>query len=960
MVVHSDRQQFHRRNRNRFFKGERGYLFSTGRNPVGTGRFSGVTLLLLIFILSVAGCSVDDGPVITENNFQELELADFVEPDFPFITTSLDARQLGDGFPADGNVTPRCLALLLAEDAYACFDTDMLRWSAAWTGDFLPMVTMAQISYRDFFNKDNQIPYPLGQPKIATGVYPGWSAGEPDFTDPRPPAPNPGDPKSGPVPPEMARWEGVSLQGEHAVLNYTVGGITIRELPSATMSGDQVLFTRSFHISEEREEILTLTAAEITDLSEVEPGERYVLVRHESSPDSVTAVGLQGDGAAEIVVEEGRYLTITFPAGSESITETVVLWRGPAGRANDFETMMAGTAEAAHFDEPPETRWDTVVRTEVQQAPDTSAFVIDPLPLPVPNPWQRNIRASDIAFFSDGRAAVVTFEGDVWMVDGIGSDETLEWRRFASGLYETQSIEIVDNEIYVFGKDGLIRLTDRSGNGEADWYENFSNLMGQSMETREWASDMVAAPDGGFFVAKGGALDMGPRTGTTPVAPGFRGGSHHSGTIVKISEDGQDLQVYATGFRGPYIGIHPETGILSVSDQQGHQVPSTPIYLVEEGDYFGVLPTAHRDPVPDITPPLTWIPHSVDRSGMSQAWVTGDQMGPLSERLVHISFGQPGLFQVLMDEMDGRTVQGGVSVIPGLYPAPMMKGAVSPIDGQLYVIGFNVWDSNSSGVSALVRLRYTGETSYLPNAFSVREGGVMLRFTTPLQESAVQDISNWQVQRWEYRRTEAYGSGHFRLNGEPGQERMPVFSAHLSDDRQGVWLAIPDIQPAEQMEIRWTMEAEDGTSIRDALWFSVNEVHPPELSYWGFEGLNAGDLVAAGSGVASATQSDEEVSLERGRDLFRQTGCIGCHSVDGEDSSAMAARGTSMAGLFGSERVFSDGTTAVADEAYLRESILNPGSQIVEGYEEGMPSFQGILTDAQIESIILYIRSLAD
>ena len=48
----------------------------------------------------------------------------------------------------------------------------------------------------------------------------------------------------------------------------------------------------------------------------------------------------------------------------------------------------------------------------------------------------------------------------------------------------------------------------------------------------------------------------------------------------------------------------------------------------------------------------------------------------------------------------------------------------------------------------------------------------------------------------------------------------------------------------------------------------------------------------------------------------------------------------------------------VADDAYLRESILNPGAKVVAGYEAGMPSFAGVLTDAQIDSVILYIKSL--
>src|SRR5690606_28278093 len=153
------------------------------------------------------------------------------------------------------------------------------------------------------------------------------------------------------------------------------------------------------------------------------------------------------------------------------------------------------------------------------------------------------------------KAAVVTFEGDVGLVEGISKElKALEWTRFASGLYEPMSIETRDDEIYVFGEEGIVRLHDLNGDGEADFYENFSNAMDQSTESREYAGDMVAASDGSFFIAKGGSNAGGP--GITPkVDQSFRAGSNHSGTIIRVSPDGRRADVIATGLRIPYLGI---------------------------------------------------------------------------------------------------------------------------------------------------------------------------------------------------------------------------------------------------------------------------------------------------------------------------------------------------------------------------------------------------------------------
>lgn len=90
-----------------------------------------------------------------------------------------------------------------------------------------------------------------------------------------------------------------------------------------------------------------------------------------------------------------------------------------------------------------------------------------------------------------------------------------------------------------------------------------------------------------------------------------------------------------------------------------------------------------------------------------------------------------------------------------------------------------------------------------------------------------------------------------------------------------------------------------------------------------------------------------------GEALFTQMGCVTCHD------SGNASRGPILHGVFGSEVALKDGSRIVADEEYLRESILSPGSKIVEGYAALMPAnFGSQLTDDDVLNLVAYIKSL--
>ncbi len=92
---------------------------------------------------------------------------------------------------------------------------------------------------------------------------------------------------------------------------------------------------------------------------------------------------------------------------------------------------------------------------------------------------------------------------------------------------------------------------------------------------------------------------------------------------------------------------------------------------------------------------------------------------------------------------------------------------------------------------------------------------------------------------------------------------------------------------------------------------------------------------------------------ELGEALVQEQGCLSCHSLDGSELV-----GPTWLGLFGSERQFEDGSTAVADEEYLRAAILQPQSQVVAGYPNVMPAAYTFLSDEELDALVEYIKTL--
>jgi cytochrome c oxidase subunit II len=117
-------------------------------------------------------------------------------------------------------------------------------------------------------------------------------------------------------------------------------------------------------------------------------------------------------------------------------------------------------------------------------------------------------------------------------------------------------------------------------------------------------------------------------------------------------------------------------------------------------------------------------------------------------------------------------------------------------------------------------------------------------------------------------------------------------------------------------------------------WIDVME--PADFQAW----LSGG---AASESLASA-----------GAKLFQRHACNTCHRQDS------LARGPNLQGLFGKPVQLADGRSVVADESYLRESILTPNAKIVAGFQPIMPTFQGLVSEEELLQLVAYVKSLSN
>ncbi|MDX1925025.1 MAG: DUF6797 domain-containing protein [Pirellulaceae bacterium] len=448
---------------------------------------------------------------------------------------------------------------------------------------------------------------------------------------------------------------------------------------------------------------------------------------------------------------------------------------------------------------------------------DQRPYSIDTIELPLKNPWKAPLYIGGHDFLPDGNALVATMQGDVWHVSGLRGKQAT-WRRFATGLHHALGVKIDSDGIFIQCRDQLTRLHDLNNDGEADYYECYSNAFVTSPSGHDYICGLERDRAGGFYTASGNQ------------------------GLVRITQEGTKADVVAEGFRNPDgLGIYPD-GVVTLPCSEGEWTPASMICAVDSkytresnitnppfygyrGAKFSNQPIAR----PEL--PMVYLPRGLDNSAGGQTYIDSDRWGPLKGNMVHISFGTGSHFLLLRDRV-GDQLQGAVVQLAGEFSSGAHRGRFSPSDGQLYVSGMSGWGNYSTDQGCFHRVRYTGDAVQLPVGFHVHSNGIAIQFPSPLDKSLVEQADQHFAQAWNYRYSAAYGSSEYSAlhYGARGHDRLTITSSHVLDGGRTLFLEIPELLPCNQLHLQIAVDPAQ----RIDMFATCNKLDQPRTDFVGF------------------------------------------------------------------------------------------------------------------------------
>jgi hypothetical protein len=653
----------------------------------------------------------------------------------------------------------------------------------------------------------------------------------------------------GPMPKKWMDYHGHYLFGNQVVLSFSINGREILEVPSKPKgfgaivqtlrveAGNRDLMIQVAKLEKDKvvQGYLPLQAKVAKFNNTAQKGIAVNMVKEDGIIGRFTAVFVQGvSNVLRVKLGKENTTTLRIPASQKSQTLQVIRFSGTGeGELLAFASYLTHLQKTKTIPDPKTktkggpAHWPETLTTKGKVSTEKKAYVLDTLTLPKIPSEKTWLRTSALAFFPDGRMAVCTHGGDVWIVSGIDDKlEKIKWKRFAAGMYEPFGLQVIDEKIYVTCKDRLVRLHDLNGDGEADFYESFSADDDVSTFFHAFNFDLQRDKEGNLYYAKSGQY-------TSYALPG---------SVIKVSPDGK-REVHCTGFRTPNgMGIMPD-GRVTVSDNQGSWMPASKVSLCDPGGFYGYVQTHskgalwapdggridHTKVIPPKTfdQPLIWMPQSFDNSSGGQLWVNDPRWGPLSGKLLHTSFGKGWLYYMMLQEIGGKSqaaiVKLKIDALTGIQ-----RARVNPKDGQVYAAGLNGWNGGGRrGLSQghIHRFRFTGEPARILDNVQVKKNGIELAFNFKLDSKSAIDPNKYDLEQWDYKWSRGYGSREY-LPGtdKTGREKIKIGKVTLAPDGKTVHLSIDAIKPVNQMKIELNLEATDGEPFEDMAYLTINRV----------------------------------------------------------------------------------------------------------------------------------------
>ncbi len=418
-------------------------------------------------------------------------------------------------------------------------------------------------------------------------------------------------------------------------------------------------------------------------------------------------------------------------------------------------------------------------------------------------PAGAQVEVGGMDFLPDGRLALSTRRGQVWIVDDpLASDpKDAHFKLFAEGLQEGLGLHVVDGEICVLQRAELSRLRDTDKDGVCDTIETICNSWGVSGNYHEFAYGLPVDREGNFYVS----LNLGF---TEPKWWHGRSLAPYRGWIVQISKTGA-LKPFAFGFRSPCGLGMDDAGRLLLTDNQGDWEPVCPLYVVHPNEFHGAPASLEWTPqyqetksVPSLTnppdmprvAPALWMPYGWTRSTGDMRTIPRDgKFGPGGGQLALAELTNGLVLRADLEEVRGQT-QGACLML-----RQRVGSAIRVLfgkDGTLFAGLTNRGWGGLSPSSGVARVRWNGRMPFDIEHVHLLQDGFELTFTEPLSANWKPDPGRVQATQYHYDWWWEYGSP------ERGTRLLSGTTLAPSADRKSLVVRFADLAAGEVAKVK--------------------------------------------------------------------------------------------------------------------------------------------------------------
>lgn len=467
-------------------------------------------------------------------------------------------------------------------------------------------------------------------------------------------------------------------------------------------------------------------------------------------------------------------------------------------------------------------------------------------------PKETALEVGSIDLMPDGKLALGTRRGEIWVVSGAGSSDAsnVSYKLFASGLHEVLGIAYnpKDKNLYATTRYEITRLIDTDHDGHADVFENVNDSWGVSGDYHEYAigSRFDKAGDlwvtlcltGSFSSAvpfRGWALRIKPDGTMVPTCSGIR-----SPGGIGFDADGE---VYYCDNQGPWHGSctlqhlvpgsfqgHPGGNIwYDLAPNMGPR-PIDPIPEAFQGERSRKENRPDGDPdrmvtererIKQLLPPAVYLVHG--KIGNSASAIICDlsagKFGPFSKQLFVADQSHSNLSRVYLETVNGIK-QGVVIPFRSGFASGIIGGRMDE-EGRVFVGGSDRgWGARGGKPFCFEKCEWTGKTPFEVHEMHAKPDGFEVTFTQPIDPATAGDAKSYSMREFTYAYREQYG-------GDEVSEILPkITAATVAADGKSVRLTISPLTKGHihELHLEGVRSAEKLPLLHKVGYYTLNEI----------------------------------------------------------------------------------------------------------------------------------------